>query len=235
MPALPEAGFAVQSYLSLPTAAQHRQCASPQSESTPHAAEQRFSVPNCAQIALMQSPAPPFAHESPSRANPAVHEPRIGTHWNGGIPPVPIGAQVNCGPHFDGSAVHPAPVQPGVEPQSEPQNRSPRYGEPGVRFETQRLFGCAVVAQSSSVWQAAQRLPSVDRAQARWAVSQVDPSPHSRWTAAASVAAASQYPAQVPLFGTHWLGPVPWPERSTQENPPGQSVSAAHCTAQKVS
>ena len=77
-------------------------------------------------------------------------------------------------------------------PQSEPQNRSPRYGEPGVRFATQRLFTCRLVAQSSSVWHAAQTLPSVSRAQARFGVSQVEPRPHSRCTAAASLAAASQ-------------------------------------------
>ena len=100
MPLTPAAGFCVQSYLLLPALAQHRQCASPQSESTLHAAEQRFSAPNCAQMALMQSAGPAFAHESPSRAKPAVHDPRIGTHWNGGTPPVPIAAQVNCGPHL---------------------------------------------------------------------------------------------------------------------------------------
>ena len=84
------------------------------------------------------------------------------------------------------------PVQPGVNPQSEPQNRSPRYGEPGVRFATQRLFTCKLVAQSSSVWQAPQTLPSVIRTQVRFGVSQVEPRPHSRWTAAASPVAASQ-------------------------------------------
>ena len=64
-------------------------------------------------------------------------------------------------------------------------------------------------------------------------VSQVEPRPHSRWTAAGSL--ESQNPAQVPLSGTHWLGPPPWPERSTQENPLTQSALELHLTAQNVS
>ena len=35
----------------------------------------------------------------------------------------------------------------------------------------------------------------------------------------------------MPLSGTHWLGPAPVPERSTQENPCGQSAAALQWTA----
>src|SRR5262249_53269867 len=51
----PAPGGLLQSYLSVPTAAQQRQRASPQSASAAQAAVQRFSVPNCAQMAVMQS------------------------------------------------------------------------------------------------------------------------------------------------------------------------------------
>ena len=76
-----------------------------------------------------------------------------------------------------------------------------------MRFETQRLLGVAGFAQSSSVWQAAQMLPLVLRTQVLLVVSQVEPRPHSRCTAAASL--ESQKPAHVPLSGTHCFGPVP--------------------------
>ena len=63
---------------------------------------------------------------------------------------------------------------------------SPRFGEPGVRFTTQRLEGLALV-QSSSLAQEAQSEPSVARLQARLGRSQTEPRPHSRCTAAGSV------------------------------------------------
>src|SRR5260221_6768122 len=76
-------------------------------------------------------------------------------------------------------------------------------------------------------------LPSLLRTQLLLVVSQVEPRPHSRWTAAGSV--ESQKPAQVPLSGTHWLGPEPWPERSTQEKPLAQPAPEVHLIAQNVS
>src|SRR5260370_8304964 len=133
--------------------------------------------------------------------------------------------------HLLGSGVQPAPLQP-LSEQSAPQKRSPRCGEPTVRLETQRLLA-SFLAQSSSLWQAAHRLPSALRTQARFLVSQVDPRPHSRCTVAGSL--ASQYPAQVPLLGTHWLGPAPVPLRSTQLKLLGQSAFALQCRPQKVS
>src|SRR4051794_38230997 len=76
-------------------------------------------------------------------------------------------------------------------------------------------------------------LPSLLRWEALIFVSQLEPSPHSRWTAPASV--ESQKPAHVPLSGTHCFGPVSWPERSTQEKPLAQSAPEAHLIAQNVS
>ena len=150
-----------------------------------HAAVHSRSVPKAAQIAERQSSAPWVAQESPRPCKPPTQEPRIGAHWYGQVLLVP--SPMHSKPVWQAwlFAVQPAPGQVPTE-QSLPQNVSPWYDEPAVRFTTQReVATCAT--QSSSLEQAAQSEPSVSRLHLCVVVLHVEPRPHSRTMVEASV------------------------------------------------